>query len=168
MKRHRFDLVVLAVLATVATAYAALSHPGVRSISLHVYALALGGLVMLAIVLWADDAVARRSRSRFDASLVEVEPAAKRLPDLERVEREVTLAAASSYDLHFRLLPHLREIAQARLERAGKTPSAATLGGWWELLRPDRPVPDDRFAPGISEADLRALVADLEALGRSD
>jgi len=164
VKKHRFDLIVLAVLATVAVAFAALSHPGIRGVSLHVYALALGGLVMLAIILWADDAVARRARSRFDASLVEVSPATKRLPGLERMEREVTLGAASSYDLHFRLLPHLREIARARLERAGKTPSEATLGRWWELLRPDRPVPDDRFAPGISEPDLRALVADLEAL----
>lgn len=166
MKKHRFDLVVLAVLATVAAGYAALSHPGIRSISLHVYVLALGGLVMLAIILWADDAVARHSRSRFDASLVEVNRPTTRLPGLARTEREVTLASASSYDLHFRLLPHLRAIAQARLERAGKTPSAATLGRWWELLRPDRPVPDDRFAPGISEAELRALVGDLEELGR--
>ena len=49
---------------------------------------------------------------------------------------------ASAYDLHFRLLPHLREIAQARLERAGRTPGPDTLGRWWELLRPDRPAPE--------------------------
>jgi hypothetical protein len=59
------------------------------------------------------------------------------------------------------LLPHLREIAQARLERAGRTPGPETLGRWWELLRPDRQPPEDRFGKGISEAELRALVADL-------
>ena len=76
----------------------------------------------------------------------------------------MTLATASAYDLHFRLLPHLREIAQARLERAGADAGPETLGRWWELLRPDRPAPDDRFAPGIREAELRALVADLERM----
>ena len=34
------------------------------------------------------------------------------------------------------------------------------------LLRPDRPEPPDRFAPGIKESELRALIADLEALTR--
>ena len=63
-----------------------------------------------------------------------------------------------------RLLPHLREIASARLERTGRTPGPDTLGQWWDLLRPDRPEPTDRFARGIREADLRALVADLERL----
>ena len=96
--------------------------------------------------------------------LAAVEPEYRRLPELERMEREVTLGVASSFDLHFRLLPDLREIARARLERVGKVPSPETLGRWWELLSPDRPAPDDRFAKGISEAELRALVADLEKL----
>jgi hypothetical protein len=78
----------------------------------------------------------------------------------------VTLATATAYDLHFRLLPHLREIAQCRLERGGKTSGPDTLGRWWELLRPDRPEPEDRFAPGIKAAELRALVSDLERMGR--
>ena len=63
-----------------------------------------------------------------------------------------------------RLLPHLREIAQCRLERTGRTSSPETLGRWWELLRPDRAEPDDRFAPGIPPGELRALVADLERM----
>jgi hypothetical protein len=88
----------------------------------------------------------------------------KPLPELEKLNREVTLATASAYDLHFRLLPHLREIAQCRLERNGHTASPETLGRWWELLRPDRPAPEDRFAPGITQADLRALIADLDRM----
>ena len=164
MRRHLFDLVLLGALATVAVGYVSLTRPDVRTTALHIYVLVLGGLVMLGIVAAADDAVARKHRSRFDAALAEPREPPTRLPGLERMEREVTLARASSFDLHFRLLPHLREIAQARLERDGKTASPETLGRWWELLRPDRPPPDDRFAPGISEADLRALVADLERL----
>ena len=164
MRRHLFDLGLLAVHATVAAGYTALTHPDIRTTALHVYVLFLGGLVMLVIVAGADDAVARRRRSRFDNALSEPHDPPTRLPGLERMEREVTLARASSFDLHFRLLPHLREIAAARLERDGRTPSAETLGRWWDLLRPDRPAPDDRFAPGISEAELSALVADLERL----
>ena len=44
------------------------------------------------------------------------------------------------------------------------TPGPETLGRWWELLRPDREPPADRFAPGISRAELRALVDDLERM----
>jgi hypothetical protein len=164
MRRHLFDLGVLAALATIAAAYAALTHPDVRTTALHIYVLVVGAIVMLGVVVGADDAVARRYQSRFDAALTDAVERPTRLAGLERMEREVTLARASSFDLHFRLLPHLREIATARLERSGKAPSPETLGRWWELLRPDRPAPDDRFAPGISEADLRALVADLERL----
>ena len=76
----------------------------------------------------------------------------------------MTLGVANSYDLHVRLLPHLREIAQCRLERVGRTSSPETLGRWWELLRPDRAAPDDRFAAGLPREDLVALVADLERM----
>ncbi len=164
MRRHLFDLGVLAALATIAAGYAVLAHPDVRTTALHIYVLVVGGIVMLGVVVGADDAVARRYQSRFEAALMDAVERPTRLAGLERMEREVTLARASSFDLHFRLLPHLREISTARLERSGKTPSPETLGRWWELLRPDRPAPDDRFAPGISESDLRALVADLERL----
>jgi hypothetical protein len=164
VRRHLFDLGALAVIATIVAGYVALTHPGVRTTVLHVYVLVLGAIVMLGIFAGADDAVARRRRSGFDAALAEPPEPPTRIPGLERMEREVTLAHASSFDLHFRLLPHLREIAASRLARDGKAPSAETLGPWWELLRPDRPAPDDRFAPGISEDELRALVADLERL----
>ena len=164
MRRHLLDIVLLIVFATIATAYVEAAQPGLRNIALHTYVLVVGGLVMLGVVAAAGDAVPRRQRSQFDAALAQRQASTRRLPELERMEREVTLAAASSFDLHFRLVPHLREIAGARLERAGKAPSPETLGRWWELLRPDRPAPDDRFAPGISRADLSALVADLEEL----
>ncbi|HVW89024.1 MAG TPA: hypothetical protein VHC01_06110, partial [Gaiellaceae bacterium] len=84
--------------------------------------------------------------------------------DLERMQRIVTLSVANAQDLHARLLPVLRDIAAARLERVGKRPSEETLGPWWELLRPDRPAPLERFERGIAEPELRALVADLERM----
>ncbi len=165
MRKHLLDIVLLIVFSSIAVAYVAAAQPGLRNIALHAYVLVVGALVMVGVVAAAGEAVPRRQRSQLDAALAEQQAPRRRLPELERMEREVTLAAASSFDLHYRLVPHLREIANARLERAAKTPSPETLGRWWELLRPDRPVPEDRFAPGISRADLHALVADLEELG---
>ena len=53
---------------------------------------------------------------------------------------------------HFRLRPVLLEIAS---ERDAAPPTH-------DLLRPDRPAPHDRRAPGIPEADLAEILTDLE------
>ena len=164
MRRHLFDIVVLTVFVSIVCVYVVLAQPGIRNVTLHVYVFVVGGLVMLGVVAAAGDAVPRRQRSELDRVLAESEPRERPLPEIERMEREVTLAAASAYDLHYRLLPHLREIAQCRLERAGRQPGPETLGRWWELLRADRPEPEDRYQPGIAVAELRALVADLERM----
>jgi hypothetical protein len=166
VRRHLLDLIVLFVVASIVSGYISLAQPGVRNVTLHVYVFLVGALLMLALVAAAGDSVPRRLRSEFDRALSESTPRDRRVPEVERIEREVTLATASAYDLHFRLLPHLREIARCRLERSGKTPGPETLGRWWDLLRPDRPEPEDRFAPGIKQAELRALVSDLEKMGR--
>jgi hypothetical protein len=166
VRRHLLDLIVLFILSSLICGYVALAQPSLRDVTLHIYVFLLGGLLMLGIVAGAGDSVPRRQRSELDRALSESEPRGQRIPELERTQREVTLATATAYDLHVRLLPHLREIAQSRLERTGKTSGPDTLGRWWELLRPDRPEPDDRFAPGIKQAELRALVSDLERMGR--
>jgi hypothetical protein len=120
---------------------------------------------MALVVAAARQALPRRKRSAFAAALGArrdehyEEPA-----QLRRLEREVTLGVATAHDLHLKLLPQLREIARCRLERTGRRPSEETLGRWWELLRPDREPPEDKFAPGLPESELRALVADLERM----
>jgi hypothetical protein len=161
MRRHLLDLVILFVFASLISGYIVAAQPGVRNVTLHAYVFVVGGLLMLGVVAAAGDAVPRRKRSELEAALGAGASREKRLPEVEKLEREVSLATSSAYDLHYRLLPQLREIAQARLERTGRTSSPQTLGRWWELLRPDRPPPDDRFDRGISETELRALVQDL-------
>ena len=161
MRRHLLDLVILFVLASVVSAYVVAAQPAARNVTLHIYVFLVGGLLMLGIVAAAGDAVPRRKRSELEAALGAGAPREKRLPEVEKLEREVSLATSSAYDLHYRLLPHLRAIAQARLERSGRDPGPETLGRWWELLRPDREPPENRYAKGISAQDLRALVADL-------
>ena len=164
MRKHWLDVAILFVLSSGACAYVALQLPGERTIALHIYLLFLGALLMLVVVSGVGAAAPRARRSDFAAALDERPSPAGRVSQLAKVEREVTLSIGNAYDLHTRLLPHLREIATARLERRGQRPGPDTLGRWWELLRPDRPEPSERFAPGMPEAELRDLVADLERL----
>jgi hypothetical protein len=164
MRRHWLDVAVLFVLSSGICAYVSLQVPGERRIAIHVYLLFLGALLMLVVVSAVAAAAPRARRSDLAAALDERPEPGGPVPQLAKIEREVTLAIGNAYDLHTRLLPHLREIAAARLERRGQRPGPDTLGRWWELLRPDRPEPTERFAPGIPEHELRALVADLEAI----
>jgi hypothetical protein len=164
MRRHRLDLVVLFLGATGAYLYFAFALRPDRQLATHVYELAVGALLMLAVLSELGQALPRNLPSRFDEALRARATADPPLREVEQLQREVTLSIGSAYDLHVRLLPQLREIARARLERSGHSPGPETLGRWWDLLRPDRPEPEDRFSPGIPRADLRALVSYLEAL----
>jgi hypothetical protein len=164
VRRHALDLGVLFVLVSVICGYLALAAPGVRSEALHAYVLALGGLVMIGLVTATGESLPRSERDDFDRALGERSASEQRLPDLERTERAVTLGISSAYDFHHRLLPHLRECAQARLERRGLSLAPEHVGRWWALLRPDRPAPDEHFAHGIRVDELRELVRDLERI----
>jgi len=164
VRRHLLDLAVLLGMSTIACTYVAFAQPGIRNAAIYSYVLVVGALVMLAIVSSFGDALPRRRRSPFDDALAEVKQTDRSPAQVEQIERAVTLGVANAYDLHLRLLPQLREIAQCRLERAGRTSSPETLGRWWELLRPDRAEPSDRFAVGLPESELLALVADLERM----
>jgi hypothetical protein len=108
------------------------------------------------------------ARSEFEHALEPRTIERTRPPELLRIERELTLGSASAGHLHMRLLPLLREIATARLgfDIARSPERARTLLGdeAWELLRPDRPPPSDRNAPGAAR---RAIEHCIEALERA-
>lgn len=164
MRRHRVDLIAYFVLATGVLAVIATALPAEQKIAVHVYLLVVGALLMTAVVSEFEAALPPGRRSELTRALDAKEPPAAPAPELARMERAVTLSVANAYDFHQRLLPQLREIAFARVERSGRRPGPETLGRWWELLRPDRPEPGERFARGIPESELRALVADLERM----
>jgi hypothetical protein len=165
VRQHLLDVVVVITAGTLAAALLIGTEPGFRTVVLHVWVIGVGVVLMGLVVSAARLALPRRKRSAFAGALGERRDERYEEPaQLRRIEREVTLGVATAHDLHMKLLPELREIARCRLERAGKRPSAETLGRWWELLRPDREPPEDKFAPGLPEADLRALVADLERM----
>jgi hypothetical protein len=90
---------------------------------------------------------------------------------LVRLERIVQWSGSSAVDSHTRLRPVLVEIAEVRLTRRGlrldrDVAEARRLLGpkAWELVRPDRPAPRDRDAPGLAAGDLEEILDALEAL----
>jgi hypothetical protein len=91
--------------------------------------------------------------------------------DLRRLEQALWFASAREADLHARLRPVLREVAELRLAGRGialdgdQAAARAALGPQlYEVVRADRPAPTDPAAPGLPPAVLHALVERLEAI----
>jgi len=110
-------------------------------------------------------------RTEFDRAFEQARPRLVRPEELEHVERVVSFSPSNAMDTHMRLLPLLREIADAQLvARYGAGLNAEPevvrerLGTeLWERIRP-RPEPADRFAPGMHLRDLASSVEALEHL----
>jgi hypothetical protein len=137
------------------------------------YLLFVGGLLLFGLVRATRQAgESEASGSPYERALRRRERAPARPGELARLEREVALAAGNSFDLHFRLRPVLREIAAHRLVTrrgvaldGGSLEVPALLGDeLWEIVRPDRAPPDDRFGPGLPLARLRGLLERLERI----
>jgi hypothetical protein len=136
-----------------------------------VYVVVVGGLVVLALTHTPPYESAAEP-SMLEEALRPRRADRVRPPELVRVERELVLGMDSQGHLHQRLLPLLRAAAAARLAAKhhvdmDRRPQAARelLGDEaWELLRPDRPEPTDRQAPGIRRAQLTRVVDVLERI----
>ncbi|HYX89390.1 MAG TPA: hypothetical protein VE753_08475 [Gaiellaceae bacterium] len=160
------------VLATIAYAVARLGEPGRRALWLDVYLLVLGAIAVFAAALATRDAFPLDRGSALAAALEREPRGALRPHELERVEREVTLGTSTAFDLHYRLRPILRDVAEQRLadrrglrlDRGGREVEAALGGELWGLVRPDRAPPEKRWAPGIGEDAVRRAVERLESL----
>ncbi len=146
--------------------------PGRREPIVHLYVLALSSLLLFHLVRTVRGTLPPSGPSRFDATLRRRPRREERLPELERVEREVALGMGTAFDLHYRLRPTLRRtaselLASRRAIDLDAQPEAArhALGDEaWEIVRGDREPPRDRYAPGVQLASLRQIVASLEAL----
>ena len=109
-----------------------------------------------------------RATSHLEHALAPRKVTRVRPTELIRVERDLTLSIANAGELHARLLPKLREVAAARLllRHDVSLANAHELLGddAWDLLRPDRPAPEDRSAPGVPLPRIAALVETIERL----
>jgi hypothetical protein len=161
------------VLASIALGAALFLLPGRRDTALDVYILFLGALGLVTAVRVTRAASPDVHEPSLAAELedpLDVPP--QRPRELERLEREVYLSLGSSFYLHHRLRPVLREIAAHRLLRRhgielDRSPEAAhrLLGDEaWEWLRPERPEPRDRWASGPPLSELRGVVDALERI----
>jgi hypothetical protein len=168
MKAERRRVATLVALTTLVLIVVLGLHPlsTDRIVAGYVLALAAIGLAAVTRILAADSW--RDRSSHFEHVLARKRTEPTRPSELVRIEREITLGASSAGHLHTRLLPLLRDAATARLGidfdlHPGR--ARAALGEeTWELLRPDRPAPVDRNAPGLPLRRVRAVVDRLELL----
>jgi hypothetical protein len=155
---------------SVVAAVVALTTSGGHAILLDVYLLSIGGVLLLAFVRTTRARVTTRS-SDFDQAL-----AAMRRAPVDSGEptlvRDIELSTFTSFHLHARLRPLLREVASHRLrsrygvELDAEAARARELVGSaaWELVRPGRPPPDDRLARGPELRELARVVEELEQI----
>jgi hypothetical protein len=160
------------LLATIALIVFRVVLPGWKELELDVYVLAVGAMALLAAILATRRAFPMEEHSALAEALEREERPPVRPPDLERTERMLSMATTTAFDLHFRLRPVLREVAEQRLaDRRGLRldsgdPRVQEVCGdeLWEVVRPDREAPDHRFLPGLPGADLLGIVERLESI----
>jgi hypothetical protein len=110
--------------------------------------------------------------SRFEQALRGRKQTTSQPEELLRMDRELVLGSADADHAHRRLLPLLRATAEARIsarhgfELARQPEAARSLLGddLWELLRPDRPAPEDRHGPGLPREQIAAVIERVESL----
>jgi hypothetical protein len=167
VRRAAWAWFFLSALGALALGLARLLAPGRFELELDVYILASGGLALLLLAGVARDAYPLEGEPEIARALQRDAEEPQRPAELERLERELTMATATAFDLHVRLRPLLRQVAGVRLAARGVRleDGEAVLGEeLWQLVRADAPPPTDRNATGIDPAALRRAVDALEAL----
>jgi hypothetical protein len=159
----------VAIVLTLALGIAAFVSSGLQTIFLDVYLVAIGGIFLLALVRTTRVQAPAVRSSRFERAHAQMR---RRPSDTDELAlaRDVELSWLSAFHLHVRLRPVLQMVAAHRLStrygvdleaeagRARELVPAAT----WELVRPERPPPDDRLAAGPSPSELALVVDELE------
>lgn len=162
----------LALVFSAAIGFAAWAFSGLRDALLEAYLLGIGGVLLLALVRTTSEQGSATGTSDFDRAVGEM---SRRYPsdsgELSLVH-DVQQSVASTFHLHARLRPILREIAAHRLsmrfgvdlDREHERAQELIGGGAWELVRPERPPPSDRLAPGPPASHLNKVVEELERI----
>jgi hypothetical protein len=125
-------------------------------------AAAVGVAVCLALLPDAESSRWRRPAA----------PTPSRPEPLARLEGLVVMSGTSALQVHAYLRPLLAEIASRRLAARGQTLAGMSeaagrllLGDrLWDIVRPDRPFPEDRHGPGVSSQELAGMLDVLERL----
>ena len=163
--------VKVGIVLSLAVGFTALAVSGARAVLLDVYLLGVGGVLLLALVRTTREGGPSTGASDFDRALAEMSRRPADSGELTLV-RDVKQSTRSAFHLHVRLRPLLREIAAHRLwmrfgvdlDREQGRARELIGANAWELVRPERPPPTDRLAPGPPLADIRVVVDELERL----
>ena len=171
MNTIKWRALKVGLIVSAAAGAAALLSSGGHAIVLDAYLLCIGGVLLLALVRATRAEAPSYAGSQFDGALAAMRfvPPDSGEPDLVR---DLELSTYAVFHLHTRVRPVLRDIAAHRLrtrygvELDGEPARARELVGAaaWDLVRPDRPLPDDRLASGPTVAELRQVVEELEAI----
>ncbi len=170
MKRRLLPILGFGLLATLLLVIALVAAPDRRELLLDAYVLTLGGIAVIRLVGLTRRTRAPGERSEFEEALKPGTTHAVRVAERDKLSREAQLGSQTAFDLHFRLRPTLVEIARNRLAARGvsmedEQRAHQLLGDEaWELLRPDRPEPRNRNAPGLGIPELDRLVGALERI----
>ena len=171
MKRELLAAGRYVALVTVALAVVVALLPGRAGLAVRIYVLVLCcfalALAVLALRRAFPAAAPLRPAPRRDRNRRRRPPGT-----LARHEQEVTLGVANAFDLHHRLRPRLRRLASELLTtRRGVSLDEDThttrrlLGeGTWDLVRSDRPPPEDRLARGLPLSEIERVVESLERI----
>jgi hypothetical protein len=162
----------LGLVFSAAMGLAAFAFSGLRDALLDVYLLGIGGVLLLALVRTTSESGPATRASDFDRAVGDL--SRRYLSDSGELSlvHDVQQSVASTFHLHVRLRPILREIAAHRLwTRFGvdidrEHERARELVGVdvWELVRSERPPPSDRLAPGPPASHLSRVVEELERI----
>jgi hypothetical protein len=163
-------MVAPVVAATVALVVLLALRPLSTSRALGIWVVIVAALALLILVRHSRSGA--RHAPHFEAALRGRTETPAEPVELLRMERELELGIANASSAHHRLIPLLRAAAGARLaSRHGveldRRPDAARalLGEEaWELLRPDRPEPADRFGRGVPRERVTAVIERVESL----
>jgi hypothetical protein len=164
-------MVGLSVPIVIALVAARMISPGRESLELDIFVLVLGGVGLLVLAAELGRLAPTAEKSLVEEALEPEPPEERPIADLQRLERELSMASSRQFDLHYRLRPVLRDVATARLEQRGLDldsgrPIVQELLGeeLFELTAPDREPPKNRLAPGPGIEGLDRTITRLERL----
>ncbi len=171
-RRRRAAPATAAVVGTVGLAVALAMRPGDSGHAVEAYLLFLGCLGVALLAQATTRSFPAPTPSRIDAALTRPPRKDMRLPELERLERELEMAMESAYDSYYRLRPTLRDIAEARLaysavelDQPGGRAEELLGPDAWSIVRPGLERPSDHHAPGPRLAEIERAIDALERLG---
>jgi hypothetical protein len=164
-------IAALVVASTVGVVVALLFAGSAHGLTLLAYVLFLGALAVTVLV--AQLAALLPVAPPFEQLLARAPRSEAPVEQLETMQKIVTAAGWNQAELHYRLRPVVREVLAARLSRRhgidpDREPERARAvvgdGRVWELARPDRDPPEDRYQRGWSRRDLEELLDELESV----